>query len=360
MINLKIELEQKAYPLYIGVDILPKLSEIYQLYGFRGQAILIADQNLQNSYGDFMAREFTAKNIELVSIYLSDQHIEKGFHSIPNLTHRLLSEGIKPHDNLICMGGRRLLQFTGFLASVLYGGMAPLFVPTTLSAQLITSIDPVNRVSFDSTPELFSTVGLPGLVWSDLAFVKTLPEENFIAGLGYLLQHASLLKNGLFEYLENYIPDITKKDLDRLEEAVQRSCETRNALYKKRASDANFYSRIRFGETTTRAIMEAARPQIRFGEALFFGMLVESVISFKSGIFSGPHFERFYELLKRFPLKYLLNRIDGEKLLHQVESMATSDKVHQLCLPKEIGEFTPDVPIQLSDYEYAIQLIFSD
>lgn len=353
-------MHQKAYPLYVGVDILPKLGEIYQLYGYSRHAVLISDQKLKDRYGDFLCKEFEKKNIQINSIYMSEQHIEKGFQTIPFLVNQLLENKVESKDVLICMGGSRLLHLAGFVASVAFGGLPALFIPTTLTAQVVKTVDPVNRIAFDTVPDFFRTTGWPRLVWSDLSFLKTLPEQHFIAGLGHIFRHACLLKNGLFEFLENYVDELVKKDLDLLEELVQRSCDTRNALHKNHESDGNFFSRIHFGETATQTILNVVRPPVQYGEALFLGMLVEAVISYKKGIFSGTDFERFYELLKRFPLKYLLDRINGEKLLRKIEEKLKSQKHHRLTLPQAIGEFAVTSDVQFDEYEYAINIIFNE
>ncbi|MFZ5515687.1 MAG: 3-dehydroquinate synthase family protein [Candidatus Zhuqueibacterota bacterium] len=357
---MKIETEQKTFPMYIGVDIFPKLGEIYQIYGYGRHALLVADERLKDNFGELLCLEFGKKNIELTRVTVSEKLIEGGMHSISEMTRLFLSAGLKSGDTVVSMGGSRLLHFVGFAAGLIHGGVQLIEVPTSLVAQVVTSTNTSHRLNFDSMPELLRVDGKVNLVWSDVAFLKTLPDPHFIAGLGYILKYACLIKNGLFEFMESQIERILKKDLDLIEEIVHRSCETQNTLVRNHRKDRSVLLRTRFGDDTSRILRDVAHPSIRYGEALFFGMLIDVVIAYKLGIFSGRDFERYYEILKRFPLQYLLDRIQGEDLLRAVSARLNTETNYTLPLPKEIGDFVQDSPVQLADYEYAINLIFAE
>jgi len=360
MINVKIETERKTFPMFIGVDIFPKLGEIYQIYGYGRHGLLVTDERLKANFGELLCREFSKKNIDMALVAVPEQIIDGGIHSIPELTRLFLAAGFKSTDSLVSMGASRLLHLIGFAAGLIHGGVPLIEVPTSLVAQVVTSTDTWHRLNFDSMPALFRVDGKINLVWSDVAFLKTLPDSHFIAGLGYIFKYAFMMKNGLFEFLEAQLEPILKKEMDVLEETVHRSCETQNALVRNHRKDRSFSWRLQFGDEASQMLCEVARPAISYGEALFFGMLIDVVIAFKLGIFSGRDFERYYELMKRFPLQYLLNRFQAEDVLRAVTIKRNANKDSGLPLPKEIGEFVQDAPVQLADYEYAINLIFAE
>jgi len=360
MVNLKVELGGETYPLFIGADILVNLGEIYKLYGYNPRATLITNLNSRNKlYFDSVVECFKNRDIEANSIFLIDRQLEQGLATVQDVVLQLVRRKHQPGDTIISIGGSRVASISAFIAQMIYGGTPYLQIPTTLTAQLVQSVDPVSRINCDSHLNLFSIKFAHSLVWIDVALLKTLPERNFASGLSYIIQSACQANNGFFEFLENNLDDFLNLNIKILEETIFRSCQTRIDFLNKNWSEPKKADQYNFGEFVASIIIEASGNETKYGEALLLGMLVEGIAAFKSGIFDGADFERFYELLKRLPLHRFISQINKYKIINCLKFKSSHHKFPALHPPQEFGIFNLSYKYELSNFLSAFDLIFS-
>jgi 3-dehydroquinate synthase len=361
MVNLKVELAGKTYPLFIGIDILARLGEIYQLYGYKQRAILITNlSSTENSYLNIVIENFKQQNINIIPIFLTPHQIANGLRTVQQVALKLVKHKIQPGETIISLGGSQLGNISAFIAQIVYGGVPYFQIPTTLTAQVVQSVDPVCRLNSGSLVNLLSIKYERSLVWSDIALLRSLPERNFVNGLGYVIQCACLLNNGLFDFVENNLKEIFTVNLEVMEEIVFRSCQSRIDLSKQRFDEPKNQKRISFGEFMASVFMESTQNEVKFGEALLFGMLIEAILAFRSGVFNSSHFERFYEVLKQIPFYPFINQIDQKKLIKCLKDKISHHKPPALHSPQEFGKFTSYEDYQLSDFIFAFDLIISN
>jgi len=361
MINLKVTLGGKTYPLFIGIDILARLGEIYQLYRYKPRAILITNSSFKkNSYFDIVVETFNKRNITIIPIFLTDQQVKSGLRTVQQIALQLVKYKFQPDETIVSLGGGQVANISAFIAQVIYGGVPYLQIPTTLTAQIVQSVDPICRLNSDSILNLFAIKFEHSLVWSDVALLKFLPERNFMSGFGHIIHYACLLNNGLFEFVENNLKEIFKLNLEIIEETVFRSCQGRIDFLKQNWSKPKNVKQHHFGEFMASILIESVRNSIKFGEALLLGMLVEGIIAFRSGIFNGADFERFYELLKQIPYDHFIDQINQQKLIEYLNNKISHHKFPSLSLPQQFGEFTCYNEYKLSDFISALELILSN
>ncbi len=361
MYNVKVELGGNTYPLFIGIDILPKLGEIYQLYGLYPRAVLITDLNLKESrYFDTVCENVKKRNININPIFLTDQQVENGFPTIQQIVLRLIKHQFQPGETIISLGGSQVGNISAFVSQILYGGVPYFQIPTTLTAMVLQSVDKMSRLNLGSILNLISIRYEHSFVWSDVSVLKSLPEKNFVNGLGYIVHYACLVNNEFFKFLENNLEKIFELYPDSVEEMVFRSCEAKIKLFKQSQGEQKISTRQAFGEVVASILIESTQNKIKFGEALLFGMIIEGIISFRKGIFNGPCFERFYELLKRILDNYSVTQIDQHKFIDFFKSKSIQNKLPYLSLPQEFGKFITYADYKLSDFISAVELILSN
>jgi 3-dehydroquinate synthase len=360
MVNLKIELNGKTYPLFIGTHILGSLAEIYQLYGYKSRAAVITDFNINNSYFNIVYDNFKKIGVEIVPIYLRPQQVRGGLLPVQQIAQRLAEIQFQPDETIISLGGSSVGNISAFVAQMIYGGVAYLQIPTTLAAQVVQSVDPFCRATYGSIVNLFSIRYERNLVWSDIALLKSLPEQNFTSGLGYIIQYACLQDNGIFEFFEKNLKQILDLNLDIIEETVFRCCQARYDWLRKYQFEQRQLRQKIFGEFFAAILNESTRDQIKFGIALLFGMLIEGIVAFRVGIFDGPYFERFYELLKRVPFYHFRNRFDKNSIIECLNNRFSQQKRPFLALPQQIGKFTSYNAYELPHFLAALDFVFSE
>lgn len=360
MFNLKVDSGGKVYPLFIGTDILSNLSEIYKLYGYKPGAVVITDfDSQQGSYLDIFFENFKKVNIEIIPIFLANQHARNGLRTIVQIANRLVKSQFQSDETIISLGGSSVSNISAFIAHILYGGVPYVQIPTTLTAQVVQSVDPIAHLNSAQKLDLFSIKYEHSLVWCDVALLKSLPEKNFISGLAYIIQYACLHDDGLFEFLEKNLKQILSLNPKIIEETVFRSCQTRINLLKQCLTKPKNPKQPGFGEFIASILVESAQHEIKFGEALLFGMLVEGIVAFRSGIFSGAYFERFYELLNQIPFYHFANQIDPNNLIESLKKRMSSHKLTPLNLPQQFGKFSTHNEYKLSDFATAFALVLT-
>jgi len=360
MVNLKVAMGDKTYPLFIGNNILCKLAEIYKLYGYKSRVALITDFKFDHRYFNIIFDSFKRMEIEVVPIYIGSHRFKDGLLLVQQIAHRLVEIKFQPEETIVSLGGSHVNNIASFVANMIYGGVPYFQIPTSLTAQVVQSIDPFCRANCGSTRNLFSVQYSRNLVWSDVALLKSLPAQNFTSGLGYIIQLAYLHDNGLFELLEKNLKSIIKLNLEVIENFVFQCCQGRiDWLRKHRADSKNQSQKYRFGEFIASILLDSTQNSIKYGGALLIGMFVEGIVAFQSGIFDGASFERFYEMLKQLPLSSFRDRLDREKIIECLNNRLSSQNNPDLYLPQELGKFTALNSYSVQNFLTAFNLIFS-
>lgn len=360
MLNLKVDLSGKSYPIFIGTDLLSRLSEIYKLYGYKSRALIITDHNLQQTpYLNTLTENFSKINIEIIPIFLTAQQSEQGLKTVQQIANQLLIKRFEPEDTIMSLGGSKVMHIGAFVAQMTYGGVGYFQIPTTLTAQVVSSVEPLAYLNFDLKLNFLAMRYEHSLVWSDVSILKSLPEKNLISGLAYIIQSACS-QNSLFEFLEKNLENILNYDLTFFEEVIFRSCQTRIHLLKEKMAKRKHLEQYEFGEFIATVIMSSTHNNIKFGEALLVGMLVEGIIGFKVGLFNGPYFERFYKLIKKVPFHHFIHQIDHQKLIECFNDRMSHHKQPPLNIPQQFGKVIPYNEYKLSHFISAIELVLSD
>lgn len=359
MITLKVESGGKTYPVFIGINILDKLSEICQIYGYKSRAAVITDFKSDHRYFKMVIDNFKKTNIEIIPIYIGAQQPGNGLIPVQQIARRLVELQFQPNEAIISFGGSLIGNISAFVAQMIYGGVAYLQIPTTLTAQVVQSVDPRCRTNFGSALNWFSIRYERNIVWSDVALLKTLPQKNLTSGLGYIIQYACLQDNGLFGFLEKNLKKILNLNLDVIEETIFRCCQCRIDFLKKNFAEQQNQQQRAFGEFMASILIEFTQNRIKFGEALLFGMLIEGIISFRLGIFDEPYFERLYELLKQVPFYYFRTDVEQKRLIEYLTIRLSAHNPPLLQLPRQFGKFSALNTYKLSDILSVLELVFS-
>ena len=361
MVNLKVEINGKTYPQFIGSNILGKLAEIYKLYGYKSRVAVITDFKFDNRYFNIVFDSFKKLDIEIVPIYIGTQRFKDGLLPVQQIAHRLVEIQFQPDETIISFGGSYVNNISAFVSQMIYGGVPYFQIPTTLTAHVVQSVDPFCRINCGSARDLFSIRYARNLVWSDVALLKSLPEKNLTSGLGYIIQFAYLQDNGLFELLEKNLKEIFKINLDLIEDIVFRCCQARINMLRKHHIDPKNQQQLHgFGEFVASILVESTQNSIKYGGALLIGMLVEGIVAFQSGIFHGPSFERFYKLIKQVPFSLFRDRLEQQNIIECLNNRLSTQNLPYLYLPRELGKFTSYNSYKLQDFLTAFDLIFSD
>ncbi|MFQ5825002.1 MAG: 3-dehydroquinate synthase [bacterium] len=340
MINLKVELGNRTYPIFIGSGILEKLGEMFKLYGFGQQVIVVTDTNVQKLYAQVLTSGFNNVVNFFEIIALPPGENSKSLSTIEKIITKMLALGCDRNVTILAFGGGVIGDIAGFTASIYKRGVTFIQVPTTLLAQVDASVGGKTGVNHPLGKNMIGTFYQPKLVWIDLEVLKTLPKREILCGLAEIIKYGVVWDADLFCVVENNLEKILALDLPLLEEIVKCCCEIKAAIVAKDEKESGLRMILNFGHTVGHAL-EAAMgyKKINHGEAVLLGMLAESKIALQAGQLNVKDFNRIQTLISIFNLKNHLKYVGSGDLFNfmKKDKKAIAGKL-RFVLPKKIGE----------------------
>jgi 3-dehydroquinate synthase len=252
---------------------------------------------------------------------------------------------------LIALGGGVVGDVTGFAASVYMRGIAVVQVPTTLLAQVDSSIGGKTGVNFRAVKNLVGTFHQPRLVLSDSAALRTLPSREYSSGLYEALKYGIICDRDLFDGFATQIDRILRRDPDVLEALVARCAAIKGDIVSRDEREGDLRRVLNLGHTVGHGLESAAAFQgLKHGEAVGYGMIAATRISRSMGRIAADEAQRIESVIAsigRLPsLKGIKSRPVVDALQH--DKKVRDGTVH-FVLPRSIGrvEVTGDVPLEL-------------
>ena len=260
---------------------------IHELVSGR-EAIIITDINIVDLYGDHFP--------DYPVITIGTGEAVKELETVQTIIKHLLAIGADRSSFLLGIGGGIVCDITGFVASIYMRGVNFGFVSSSLLSQVDASIGGKNGVNIHGIKNIIGCFNHPSFVICDTNMLRTLPDEEFISGLGELVKHALILDGNLFESIEYNIKPILARDYDLLGELISKSIALKASVVEKDEKEDGERRLLNFGHTLGHAI-EAATGS-RHGLSVAAGMMVAVEISYDEGLISKEEKERISNTLK--------------------------------------------------------------
>ena len=340
MNKILVELGKNAYPVFIGEGILENLGEMLNLYNLSGQVVVISDLNVHKHYGEALTKSlnFSKKSSHLIFIHGGER--SKSFRTIEKILTQMLELGCDRNSVVLAFGGGVVGDIAGFVASVYKRGIPYLQVPTTLLAQVDSSLGGKTGVNHPLGKNMIGTFYQPKMVWTDLTVLQTLPKREIVCGLGEIIKYGVIKDAELFKLVEDRLHEIVALDLELLQEIVLRCCQIKAGIVAEDEKETGPRMVLNFGHTIGHALeAEMGYKKISHGEAVLLGMLVESRMALNLNILDIGDFQRIERLISRFELSGKLNRVEVGRLLKFIKADKKSSSGHtKIVLPRKIGE----------------------
>ena len=256
--------------------------------------------------------------------------------------------GLDRKSLIVALGGGVVGDLAGFAAATYLRGVPYIQIPTTLLAQVDSSVGGKTAVNHALGKNLIGAFYQPKAVFIDLETLKTLPEREIKSGLGEVVKYGIISDENFFAYLENNAEKILNRDVQTLEKIVKRSCEIKAQVVGADEKESNLRRILNFGHTIAHAVEEETDyKKYRHGEAVAVGMLAASYISEEIGKISATEVNRLKNLLERLNLMTSCEGCDVEKIFAATfrDKKVLSGKINWVLM-KKIGavEIIYDVP----------------
>jgi 3-dehydroquinate synthase len=327
------------YDILIGSGLLAQAGEKLKMLGCRGKAVVITDSSVNELYGPLLEQSLMAAGFETLILTLPPGEKQKTLANAGRLVTNLSSAYAERSTAILALGGGVIGDLAGFVAATYMRGVPLVQVPTTLLAQVDSSIGGKVAVDHGRLKNMIGAFYQPRLVISDVSVLKSLSPRFLSDGLAEVIKYGVITDTAFFEYLENNVECIKAFDEAALEETVYKSAEIKARVVEQDERDTGLRNILNFGHTVGHGIESVSDFKIGHGEAVSLGMLTAGKISFKLGKFNRSDLSRLKELLERAGLPVKLPDLKTESLLQamQHDKKTTSGKI-KFILVKGIGK----------------------
>jgi len=345
--TILVHTRERTYPVYVGEGAVSLLGwEVAKISSGRKVALL-THRDLHARYGESVVNSLEAFGFDVAVITIPAGERAKSLRTVWELYDSLTSARMDRTSILVAMGGGVIGDVGGFVASTYMRGIPLVHLPTTLLAQVDSSIGGKTAVNHQRAKNLIGTFYQPHMVVVDTTFLRTLPKREVRAGLAEVVKAGVIGDPDLFLHLERSHTQILSLEAGPLVEAIKRAVAVKVRVVEEDERDQSRRMVLNYGHTIGHALEIAAGFRYRHGEAIAIGMALEAEVATRMGLFPEGEARRQEELLRRMGLPTRARAVDPGKVL---EAMAFDKKARggklRFALPRAIGrvEVVEDVP----------------
>ena len=343
MKKIRVDLNSRGYDIIITKNSLASLGGIIKRLKIGNDAVVITNTTIKDLFGAKIGRSLLSAGIDVKFKTVPDGEKSKS----EKYCIKLLNE-ISRFDRLgrrifiIALGGGVIGDLAGFVASIYKRGVPYVQVPTTLLAQVDSSIGGKVAIDLEIGKNLAGSFYQPSLVFSDVTALKTLPRHDLISGLAEVIKYGIISSPGLFYFVRKNLKKILKNDTGTLERIIHDCASVKAGLVEKDERDnKNMRVVLNFGHTIGHAIEAAAGYSKGYshGQAVALGMLAASFISVESGLLSRSEYFKIKSLIKDAGLPVVLKGLNlKDIMLAQEHDKKFIHGRNRFVLPKRIGK----------------------
>jgi len=277
--TVTIGLGHRTYDIVIGRDLLDCAEHLKGL-GFRGDALIVTNETVGPLYAGRLRAALTGLHRSVEVLELPDGEAHKHWDTLNLIFDKLLSRAADRQTVLYALGGGVVGDMTGFAAACYMRGIDYVQVPTTLLAQVDSSVGGKTAINHPLGKNMVGAFHQPRLVLADLSTLRTLPDEEFAAGLAEVIKYGPIADLPFLEWIERNIGQLRSRDDETVAYAVKRSCELKADIVGKDERESGLRAILNFGHTFGHAI-EAGMGYGTWlhGQAVAVGMIMAAELS---------------------------------------------------------------------------------
>lgn len=280
--KLLINTNTKKYPIIVGDKISEKLSSIFKKNNIKfNKCLFFIDKNISKKKLKKIINPFKKKS---KLFFFNPSEKSKNFNTIIKVLEILQKEDFNRNDCLIAIGGGITGDTGGFAASLFKRGLKFINIPSTLLAQVDSSVGGKTGINTSYGKNLIGSFYQPEIVVSDTDFLKTLPKREVVCGYGEILKHAIIKNRNFFNYLDKNVFKILNLESPYIEKAIVESCKIKQDVVQRDEKENGLRKILNFGHTFAHAYEATLNysKKLNHGEAVLLGMI--SAINFSNNL----------------------------------------------------------------------------
>ena len=299
MRTLTVGLGDRTYPIYIGEGLLTR-ADLFLPHLPQRKVSVVTNTTVAALYLERLSAALCGAGVEIIPVVLPDGEQYKNWQTLNAIFDTLLSNRCERKSAIIALGGGVVGDLAGFAAASYQRGVPFIQVPTTLLAQVDSSVGGKTAINHPLGKNMIGAFYQPGMVLADTGLLVTLPVREFSAGLAEVIKYGLIMDLPFLGWLEANMDNLNKRDPSALAYAVTRSCENKAAVVAADERESGERALLNLGHTFGHAI-EAG---LGFGtwlhgEAVAAGIILAARLSARMGLLSADDVERIARLFER-------------------------------------------------------------
>jgi 3-dehydroquinate synthase len=350
MQRVKVELGPRSYQILIGRDLLVQLGDACRKLGLGNRCAIITDSNVAPHYGKETQRMLEASGFEVALITIPAGEKSKSLQQVGACYDEMAKHRLERKSFVVALGGGVVGDLAGFVAATYLRGIPFVQVPTTLLAQVDSSVGGKTGINLRAGKNLVGAFYQPKLVVCDLATLDTLPERELRSGMAEVIKYGIIYDALFFRRLEEQLDAALQRDAAVMAKIIARCCAIKAEVVSQDETESGLRAILNFGHTIGHSIEAiSGYGSYLHGEAISIGQVLAANLSERMTGLSASDSKRIRDLLERagLPVSIELGQSQKKKLL---ASMKLDKKVSggeiKFVLARQIGkvEFGCKVP----------------
>ena len=300
MATLHVELGERSYPIHIDAGVL--LNSTLLTQHIRAQRVCVVTNDIVAPlYLDKIKQLLSGYQLDIV--VLPDGESEKSLANFDKIMSHLLANTHGRDTTLIALGGGVIGDITGFAAACYQRGIDFVQIPTTLLSQVDSSVGGKTAVNHPLGKNMIGAFYQPNVVLIDVDTLTTLPDREFAAGMAEVIKYGILGDVQFFEWLEQHVEQIQRKDVATLTEMIERCCQCKADIVSADETEAGVRALLNLGHTFGHAIeAELGYGEWLHGEAVATGMVLAAKLAVTMNLIEASDLRRIEALIATFAL----------------------------------------------------------
>ena len=314
METVHVDLGERAYDIHIGTGLLDRAGALIAPFLKRPRVAIITDENVGALHLETLLRGLGADGIEAVSLTLPAGESTKSWPHFERAVEWLLEQKVERNDVVIAFGGGVIGDLVGFASAVLRRGVRFVQIPTSLLAQVDSSVGGKTGINAPQGKNLIGAFHQPTLVLADIDVLGTLTERDYLAGYGEVVKYGLLGDHAFFEWLEENATRAAAGDVPARIAAVKRSVEMKADIVERDETEQGDRALLNLGHTFCHALEAATgySDRLLHGEGVAIGCALAFELSARMGLCSQEDPSRVRAHLRDMKMKVDLSDIEGE------------------------------------------------
>jgi 3-dehydroquinate synthase len=340
MNRVAVRLGERSYDIVIGAGILPGLGEAMQGFAFSPRVPVLSNPTVLGLYGDRVIKSLQQSGFEAFPLLIPDGEEYKDYFWAHHALTELLRRKLDRNSCIVSLGGGVIGDLTGFVASLYMRGISFVQVPTTLLAQVDSSVGGKTGVNHLLGKNMIGTFYQPRLVWVDTETLRTLPSRELRSGMAEVIKYGMIWDKDLFHTLQAHRESLLALENSVLATVVTRSCRIKAEVVSRDEREAGLRAVLNFGHTIGHAVeTETGYSRFLHGEAVAMGMRHEAEISLLLGLIGSGEVSELRTLVEAYGLPCSVpGDLSAERLIgHMKIDKKVLEGRMRFVLPETIG-----------------------